>query len=116
MAYYQDLYSTKSSHTTGKIKKFLGKLTLKKLTPQQVNNLERPITLDEVTKVLKKTKKNLHLDWMDTHMDSSKNTGSNWHTSSWALLKKYTKAVTCLTGFEWELSPLSPRVIKTDMN
>ena len=55
--YYQDLYSTKSSHTTGKIKKFLGKLSLKKLTPQQANHLERPITLDEVTKVLKKTKK-----------------------------------------------------------
>ena len=55
--YYQELYSSKTTHTTGKIKKFLGKLTLKTLTEEQKTTLDKPITLDEVTRVLKKTKK-----------------------------------------------------------
>ena len=56
-SFYQQLYTSKKTHKTGKIKKFLNNLQLPKLTQEQSHYLDRPITIDDITHVLKKTKK-----------------------------------------------------------
>ena len=69
--YYEELYAKKCENL-GEMDTFLEKYNLPKLNEEQAENLNRPITADEIEAVIKNSQHTKTLDQMVSHENSTK--------------------------------------------
>ena len=69
--YYKELYAKKCENL-GETDTFLAKYNLPKLNEEEAENLNRPITADEIEAVIKKPPTNKTLDQMVSQENSTK--------------------------------------------